>query len=171
MTDAPLALLFVCTGNSARSILAEALANADGAGRLRAFSAGSHPAGAVHPLALDLLAAEGLPVAGLASKPWDSFAGPGAPRLDAVVTVCDAAAGEACPFFPGAPVQAHWGLPDPAAATGDAAARQAAFAAAFRVLRGRIAALLARPAADLAPDALARTLREIGAEGLAGSQA
>lgn len=133
-------VLFLCTGNSARSILAEALMTRHGAGRLRAFSAGSHPTGVVHPLALDLLRAERLATEALRSKSWDEFAGPDAPALDAVITVCDRAAGEVCPLWPGHPASAHWGLPDPAAVIGPEAVRRAAFRHTFEALEQRIRA-------------------------------
>src|SRR5450432_151560 len=120
-------VLFICTGNSARSILAEGLMNAIGQGRFRAYSAGSHPKGAVHPLALQTLQSMGVATQGLRSKSWDEFAAPGAPPIDFVFTVCDQAAGEACPYWPGAPVTAHWGMPDPAAVEGDDAALAQAF--------------------------------------------
>jgi arsenate reductase (thioredoxin) len=150
--------LFLCTANSARSILAEAILNRDGAGRWRGYSAGSHPRGAVQPDALALLAARGLPTAALRSKGWDEFAGPGAPRLDLVVTVCDAAAGETCPIWPGAPVAAHWGIPDPAAEAGPGCA--AAFALAFARLERRIGGLLAL---DPAAPGFAAAVRALGA--------
>jgi protein-tyrosine-phosphatase len=133
-------VLFLCTGNSARSILAEALLNRDGDGRFRAFSAGSFPKGAVHPMALALLRDRGFPVEGLRSKSWDEFADAGAPPLDLIVTVCDNAAGEVCPIWPGKPARAHWGIADPAAVEG--AEQRAAFEEAYRLLDTRIAALL-----------------------------
>ncbi|WP_291843041.1 arsenate reductase ArsC [Maricaulis sp.] len=136
-----LTILVLCTGNSARSILAEALINARGDGRMRAVSAGSAPTGTPNPLALQTLAAHGLPTSGYRSKSWDEFAAPGAPELDAVITVCDSAAAEACPVWPGAPVRAHWGLPDPAAIADPEAARQA-FNDTFLELEARIVALL-----------------------------
>jgi arsenate reductase len=135
------AVLFLCTGNSARSILAEAILSRAGGGRFRAFSAGSHPKGAVHPLALELLAARGHDTGFARSKSWDEFAAAGAPAIDAVITVCDAAAGEVCPVWPGRPARAHWGLPDPAAVVEPEAARQA-FAATYGVLAERIGRLV-----------------------------
>src|SRR5579864_4190572 len=134
--------LFLCTGNSARSILAEALLNHRGKGRFRGYSAGSFPKGTVHPDALDLLRRLGLPTGGLRSKSWDEFAQPGAPVMDFVFTVCDQAAGEVCPIWPGTPVTAHWGIPDPAAVE-PAAERRAAFGAALQELQRRISAFAA----------------------------
>jgi protein-tyrosine-phosphatase len=133
-------VLFLCTGNSARSILAEAILNRIGAARFRAFSAGSMPRGAVHPLALALLAKLDYPTENLRSKSWDEFAGPDAPRMDFVITVCDDAAGEVCPAWPGQPMTAHWGMPDPAAVEGDPVAQAMAFADTYRMLENRIAA-------------------------------
>ena len=131
-------VLFLCTGNSARSILAEAYLNWAGKRRFRAFSAGSHPGGKVNPFALELLAAKGIPTVGLRSKSWDEFAAPGAPTLDLVVTVCDNAAGEICPIWPGQPVKEHWGVPDPAAVQGSDEDKRKAFLAAFTQLSGSI---------------------------------
>jgi arsenate reductase (thioredoxin) len=131
-------VLFLCTGNSARSILAESLINHWGQGGFRGFSAGSHPKGEVHPIALQLLQDMGLPTAGLYSKSWDAFAAPEAPILDFVFTVCDNAAGEACPYWPGQPITAHWGVPDPAAVEGSDAQKWFAFRTAFRALEHRI---------------------------------
>ena len=138
-------VLFLCTQNSARSILAESVLNRLGAGRFEAHSAGSRPAGRVNPGALELLAREGHPTAQLRSKSWDDFARPGAPQMDLVITVCDNAAGEACPVWPAAPARAHWPLPDPAAVAGTAA-RAAAFAAVYREIEARVGALIAEKA-------------------------
>ena len=139
-------ILFLCTGNSARSILAEAILNKVGADRFHAFSAGSHPKGTVHPAALKLLGELGYPTDGYRSKSWDEFAAPGAPPLDLVITVCDNAAGEVCPIWPGKPAKAHWGIPDPAAVEG--AEQREAFLAAYRSLEERIGKFLAAEAAD-----------------------
>ena len=160
----PWHILILCTGNSARSILAESLFNRLGAGRMVAHSAGSHPKGTVHPLALQLLQSEGMPIAGLRSKSWDEFAAPGAPRQDMVITVCDNAAGEVCPIWPGQPLVAHWGIADPAAATGSEAERRVAFRKAYDELAGRVRALLALP--EVARGALPSQadLRRIGRE-------
>jgi arsenate reductase len=138
-------VLFLCTGNSARSIMAEAMLNDPrlGRGRFRAFSAGSHPRGAVHPLALELLREHGVPVEGLRSKSWDDFAAPGAPPIDLVITVCDAAAAEECPVWPGRPATLHWSVPDPAAASGSDAERRQAFRDAMRLLRTHLERLVA----------------------------
>lgn len=155
-------VLFLCTGNSARSILAEVLLNELGAGRYRAYSAGSHPTGRVNPGALHKLAAEGHSVDGLASKSWDRFSGDGAPAIDIVITVCDNAAGESCPIWSGNPVQAHWGIPDPVYYD-DEEARQAAFDLAYDRLRRRIEAMLALPA-DLTGDDLRQALQQIQAQ-------
>ena len=135
-------VLFLCTGNSARSILAEAYLNWAGKGRFRAFSAGSHPGGRVNPLALELLEKENIPTKGLRSKSWDEFAAPGAPRMDYVFTVCDNAAGEVCPLWPGHPVKGHWGVADPAAVQGSDEEKRKAFLAAFTQLSSRIDAFL-----------------------------
>ena len=155
-------VLFLCTANSARSILAEQLLNAAGRGRFRAFSAGSHPGGRVNPLALEYLQAQGLPTAGLRSKSWDEFAQPGAPPLDFVFTVCDNAANEVCPIWPGQPVTAHWGLPDPAAVQGSDADKQKAFRDTFVALDRRIGLFTSLPIAGLDQLALARRVAEIG---------
>lgn len=162
MTGRPYTVLFLCTGNSARSILAEAILNRLGAGRFAAFSAGSQPKGAVHPAALHLLETLNHPTGGLRSKSWDEFAGPGAPPLDFVFTVCDNAAGEVCPIWPGQPVTAHWGLPDPAAVTGNDAEVAAAFNDAYRILTNRVSLFVALPLAELDRMTLQSRLRAIG---------
>ncbi len=155
-------VLFLCTGNSARSIFAEALIGRLGGGRFRGFSAGSHPKEAVHPLTLDLLESLGYETAGLRSKDWGEFARPGAPELDFVFTVCDKAAGETCPVWPGTPVTAHWGVPDPAAAEGDAMRRKAAFVSAYRALKRRIGLFVSLRIDELDRLALKRSVDEIG---------
>lgn len=155
-------VLFLCTGNSARSIIAESLLDAAGGGRFRAFSAGSHPKGEVHPLALQELKHAGLPTGGLRSKSWDEFSGSGAPVMDFVFTVCDSAAGEACPFWPGRPLTAHWGIEDPAAIAGPHLERQRAFAQALRFLKTRISLLTNLPIQSLDEMSLQAQLREIG---------
>jgi protein-tyrosine-phosphatase len=161
-TDRTYNVLFLCTGNSARSILGEALLNALGKGRLRGYSAGSHPAGRVNPFALELLAKNHYPTEGLRSKNWDEFAAPGAPPLDFVFTVCDNAAGEACPVWPGQPVTAHWGIADPAAVEGTDEDKRRAFLEAFVVLRRRIELFANLPVGKLDKLALQTRLREIG---------
>jgi len=155
-------VLFLCTGNSARSILAESILNKDGAGRFRAFSAGSQPKGEVNPLALQTLASFDYPTEGMRSKPWDEFAVADAPVMDFVFTVCDSAAGEACPVWPGQPMTAHWGIEDPAAVTGAEMERRAAFVKAFGYLRNRIAAFTALPVSSLDKATLRTRLVEIG---------
>lgn len=159
MSDRPANVLFLCTGNSARSILAEALLNRHGGGRFRALSAGSYPKGAVHPMALEVLREGGFPTAGLRSKSWDEFAGADAPTLDVIITVCDNAAGEVCPVWPGKPMTAHWGIEDPAAV--EEQDQRSAFALALRRLSGRIQALLDLPS-GLDPADLKAKLRGIG---------
>lgn len=156
-------ILVLCTGNSARSILGEVILNRLGAGRVTAFSAGSQPKGAVHPGALRLLAAKGIDASGLHSKSWNTFTGPDAPDIDLVITVCGSAAGEACPIFPGTPLRAHWGLPDPAAVTGEDAAVDAAFAQTWEWLTMRAEAFLALPFETMARDDLQARLAAIGA--------
>lgn len=155
-------VLILCTGNSARSILGEAMLAARGAGRLRAYSAGSRPKGVPHPGALRLLARQGIDTAPFASKSWDAFTGAGAPRIDVAITVCDNAAQESCPVFMGAPVKGHWGLPDPADATGSEAQVDAAFEATWAALETRVAALLDTRFEDLPPRDLAGLLTRIG---------
>ena len=162
MPDKIYNVLFLCTGNSARSIFAEALIGRLGGGRFRGFSAGSHPKEAVHPLTLELLESLGYETAGLRSKDWEEFARPGAPELDFVFTVCDKAAGETCPVWPGTPVTAHWGVPDPAAAEGDAMRRKAAFFSAYRALERRIGLFVNLRIDELDRLALKRSVEEIG---------
>ena len=162
MTDRIYNVLFLCTGNSARSILAEAILNQIGKGRFRAYSAGSHPAGQVNPYVLEMLAAQNLPVAELRSKSWDEFAAPGAPALDFVFTVCDNAAGEVCPVWPGQPVSAHWGIEDPAAVKGDDAARRHAVHTALQLLNRRISVFINLPFAKLDKMALKQEVDSIG---------
>jgi arsenate reductase len=159
-------VLFVCTGISARSILAEAAINhaAIGGGKFRGFSAGSHPKSAVHPLALDLLQQQHLPTEGLRSKSWQEFSRPGAPTLDFVITVCDHAAAETCPVWPGQPMTAHWGVPDPAIVEGSDVDKRKAFRDAFLVLRRRIELFASLPFDKLSGLALRERVREIGRE-------
>ena len=155
-------VLFLCTGNSARSILSEAILNQRGRGRFKAFSAGSHPTGRVNPFALDLLGRMKIPTEGLRSKSWDEFAVPGAPELDFVFTVCDNAAGEVCPYWPGQPMTAHWGTPDPAGIEGSEMAKTDAFREAFRVLERRIGLSTSLPIASLDRLSLSQKVRDIG---------
>lgn len=155
-------VLFLCTGNSARSILAEAILNEAGSGRFRAFSAGSQPKGEVHPLALDRLRKAGLAADGYRSKSWSEFAVPGAPVMDFVFTVCDNAAHEVCPVWPGQPLTVPWGIPDPAAVTGAEEERQRAFLAAYLQLQGRIQRFLSLPLASLDRLSLRQRLIDIG---------
>ena len=155
-------VLFLCTGNSARSILAEAYFNYQGDRRLRAYSAGSHPAGKVSPFALELLEKNRIITEGLRSKSWDEFARPGAPQLDFVFTVCDNAAGEACPLWPGQPITAHWGVADPAAVQGSDEERRRAFLDAFTQLSTRIRLFLKLPLEKLERQVLLQKLRDIG---------
>lgn len=166
MITRPYNVLFLCTGNSARSILGEAILNhlIECSGRFRGFSAGSHPKGAVHPLTLELLNEFGVPTENLRSKSWDEFAAPGAPRMDFVFTVCDQAAGEPCPYWPGQPMTAHWGLPDPVAVTGDDATRKRAFRETLMVLRRRLELFIALPLDKLDRMTLQRQLHGIGAQ-------
>ncbi len=164
MSDQPLNVLFLCTGNSARSILAESLLNSlpISQGRFRAYSAGSHPSGTVNPFAIELLARNHLPTEGLRSKSWDEFAQPGAPKLDFVFTVCDNAAGEVCPVWPGQPMTAHWGVPDPAAVEGTDDEKRKAFFLAFNQLRNRINLFANLPIAKLDRMKLQQALNDIG---------
>ena len=162
MSDRIYNVLFLCTGNSARSILAEAYLTSAGAGRFRAYSAGSHPRGEVNPLALKVLREAGLPHEGYRSKSWDEFAAPGAPELDFVFTVCDNAAGEACPIWPGQPMSAHWGIEDPAAVEGTAFEKEAAFVTALRYMGNRINAFINLPIASIDRMSLKSRLQHIG---------
>jgi arsenate reductase len=162
MTDHVYNVLFLCTGNSARSILAECILNREGKGRFRGFSAGSHPKGQVHPFAIELLKKLNHPTAGLRSKDWEEFARPDAPAMDFVFTVCDNAANEVCPVWPGQPMTAHWGLPDPAAVEGTEAERHLAFADAYRMLHNRISIFTNLPMRSLDRLALQKRLDEIG---------
>ncbi|HEV7269524.1 arsenate reductase ArsC [Pseudoxanthomonas sp.] len=161
--DRPYNLLFLCTGNSARSILAEALANQLAKGRFHAYSAGSHPRGHVHPMALQVLEEAGIATDGLRSKPWDEFAAPGAPAMDLIITVCDKAAGEACPLWPGHPVTAHWGIEDPASVAGSQEQVHKAFGKALQLLQHRLSLLMALKPEALDRLALETRVREIGA--------
>ena len=162
MADKSYNVLFLCTGNSARSIIAECVLNRLGRGRFHAFSAGSFPKGEVHPYALELLARQNYPTQTLRSKSWNEFAAPGAPPLDFVFTVCDNAAGEVCPVWPGQPMTAHWGVPDPATAEGTAAERHLAFADTLRMLTNRIGIFVNLPLASLDRLTLQKRLDEIG---------
>jgi protein-tyrosine-phosphatase len=162
MTEKRYNVLFLCTGNSARSILAECVLNRLGRGRFTAYSAGSFPKGEVHPYALDLLRRQNFATDKLRSKSWDEFAAPDAPQLDFVFTVCDNAAGEACPIWPGQPMTAHWGLPDPAAAEGNEAERRLAFAETLRMLNNRISTFVSLPLKSLDKLSLQKRLNEIG---------
>jgi protein-tyrosine-phosphatase len=162
MTDQPRTVLFLCTGNSARSIMAEVLLNQMSHGRFKAFSAGSQPAGKVNPFSVETLRHLGMPVEGLRSKAWDEFAAPGAPPIDFVITVCDNAAGEVCPVWPGRPVTAHWGVEDPAAVEGSDEDKRRAFRHAAAILGRRIELFLALPLEKLDLSALKGKVREIG---------
>ncbi|KQO85892.1 arsenate reductase ArsC [Methylobacterium sp. Leaf91] len=162
MPDRVYNVLFLCTGNSARSILAESMLHKEGQGRFRAFSAGSKPKAGVNPLAIQVLSETEYPTEGLRSKSWEEFAGPDAPVMDFVFTVCDNAAGEACPYWPGQPVTAHWGIEDPASVEGTDLERKTAFVTAQRYLKNRIAAFVALPLASLDGVALSAKVREIG---------
>ena len=160
--ERPYNVLFLCTGNSARSIMAESILREIGAGRFNAYSAGSTPKGAVHPLALELLASRRMPIEGLSSKGWDVFAAPGAPALDFVITVCDNAAGEVCPIWPGVPMTAHWSIPDPAAVEGSEEVRRRAFSDACHMLLTRIRLFASLPLSKLDRLATQRSMDDIG---------
>ena len=162
----PYNILVLCTGNSARSIIGEALFNTMGAGRFKAYSAGSHPTGKVNPFAIEQVQALGYPVENLRSKSWDEFAAPGAPELDFVVTVCDKAAGEICPFWPGQPVTAHWGFPDPAAVEGSDDEKREAFRQTVRQIRTRVQLFLSLPLETLDRMAIENRMRAIGKQPL-----
>ncbi|MDD3353595.1 arsenate reductase ArsC [Zoogloea sp.] len=162
MSDRIFNVLFLCTGNSARSILAETLLNHLGKGRFRAYSAGSHPSGEVNPLVLELLNQQGMPVDGLRSKSWDEFATPDSPALDFVFTVCDNAAGEVCPVWPGQPMTAHWGIEDPAAVEGSDAVKREAVSTAYRLLSRRLSLFLNLPIQKLNGLSLQQHLDDIG---------
>ena len=162
MSDRVYNVLFLCTGNSARSILAESILRKDGNGRFRAFSAGSQPKGDVHPIALCVLESMNYPTDGLRSKTWEEFAVPDAPVMDFVFTVCDNAAGESCPIWPGQPMTAHWGIEDPAAIEGSDIQRETAFVSAFRFMKNRIVAFTALPLGSIDAMALGTKLRDIG---------
>ncbi len=162
MSDRVYNVLFLCTGNTARSILAEGILRQAGASHFNAFSAGSQPKGTVNPFALKTLAAYGYPIDGYRSKNWNEYAGPGAPKMDFVFTVCDSAAGEACPYWPGQPITAHWGIEDPAAVNGSDIEKERAFNQAFRFLRNRIQAFVSLPLKSIDHLALETRLNEIG---------
>jgi arsenate reductase len=162
MADRPYNVLFLCTGNTARSILAEGILRKDGAGRFNAYSAGSQPKGTVNPFALKVLRSFEYPIEGYRSKSWDEFTGPNAPAMDFIFTVCDSAAGEACPVWPGHPASAHWGIEDPASVQGTDIEKERAFVQAFRYLKNRISAFLALPVTSLDEVALTHHLQEIG---------
>ena len=162
MPDHPYNVLFLCTGNSARSIIAEAILNREGRGHFRAFSAGSHPKGQVHPYTLDLLRQMHFEVSQFRSKSWNEFAKPDAPKLDFVFTVCDDAANEPCPYWPGQPMTAHWGLPDPAVATGTEAEIRLAFADTYRMLNNRISIFVSLPLSKIDKLSLQKRLDSIG---------
>ncbi|MCO5975367.1 arsenate reductase ArsC [Ideonella oryzae] len=162
MNDKVYNVLFVCTGNSARSIIAEGLLNEMGGGRFRAWSAGSHPKGTVHPMALAVLAEHRIPTDGFRSKSWEEFAQPEAPQMDFVFTVCDQAAGEVCPVWPGQPMTAHWGMPDPAAVQGDANTQRRAFLDTFVTMQRRLRLMLSLPLASLDALAIKKEIKDIG---------
>ncbi len=163
MSDKVYNVLFLCTGNSARSILAESILQQEGEGRFQAFSAGSQPKSEPHPLALELLQQLEHPLDGLRSKSWDEFAGDDAPQMDFIITVCDNAAGETCPVWPGKPASAHWGIPDPAAATGSEDQQRRAFAQAYARMSARIVKFTGLKFGELGPAKLKKKLAEIGA--------
>ena len=163
MSDKTYNVLFLCTGNSARSVLAETILNHMGKGRFKAYSAGSHPNGQVNPYAIKYLQQQGLPTEGLRSKSWDEFAGADAPHFDFIITVCDNAAGEVCPIWPGKPTSGHWGIEDPASVEGTDAEKLAAFSHAFTLMNRRISLLTSLPDAKLEAQAIKQELQQIGA--------
>jgi len=172
MTDGKIYnVLFLCTGNSARSIMAECILNREGMGRFKGYSAGSHPKGEVHPFARDLLQRQNHPVDGLRSKSWDEFAVDGAPEMHFVFTVCDDAAAETCPVWPGQPMSAHWGVPDPAVATGTEAERRLAFSETYRMLTNRISIFVNLPLSSIDKLALQERLDSIGRKATEPAQA
>jgi arsenate reductase (thioredoxin) len=162
MADTPYNVLFLCTGNSARSIMAEVILNQLGRGRFKAYSAGSHPSGKINPFSVEILTGVGLRTEGLRSKSWDEFARPGAPQMDFIFTVCDNAAGEICPIWPGKPMTAHWGVADPATVEGTDEQKRAAFREAAAILRRRIELLVNLPIAKLGQLTIHSKLKEIG---------
>ncbi|GIZ53092.1 arsenate reductase ArsC [Noviherbaspirillum aridicola] len=164
MSDESFNILFLCTGNSARSIMAEALASTMGRGRFSGFSAGSKPGGRVNPFAIEQVRKTGYPVENLRSKSWDEFAGPDAPQMDFIITVCDNAAGEACPVWPGHPATAHWGFEDPAAVEGSDEEKRAAFERIFRQIMFRMNSFVSLPLATLEKHAIQQAMREIGTQ-------
>ncbi|CAN5360095.1 hypothetical protein BH10PSE7_BH10PSE7_25400 [soil metagenome] len=162
MPDKAYNVLFLCTGNSARSIMAEAILNREGAGKFKGFSAGSHPKGAIHPYTIELLQKLNHPTKDLRSKDWDEFSKEGAPKFSFVFTLCDDAANEPCPVWPGQPMTAHWGMPDPAAVEGKEAEKRLAFAETYRMLRNRLSAFVSLPIASLDRLSLQQQLVDIG---------
>jgi arsenate reductase len=162
MSDRKYNVLFLCTGNSARSIMAESILKSVGAGRFNAYSAGSHPTGKVNPMALELLRSTRMPTEALTSKAWERFAEPSAPQLDFVITVCDNAAGEVCPVWPGQPMTAHWGVPDPATVEGSDEDKRKAFSEACRILLNRIRIFVSLPLAKLDKLSLQKKLDDLG---------
>jgi arsenate reductase len=162
MNDKTYNVLFLCTGNSARSIMAEALVTVMGEGRFRGFSAGSKPTGRVNSFAIEQVKQAGYPVADLRSKSWDEFAAPDAPRMDFIITVCDNAAGETCPYWPGRPATAHWGFEDPAAVEGTDEKKRAAFATAFAQIKRRMQAFVSLPLDEIEEDDIVEAMRKIG---------
>lgn len=162
MTDKTYNVLVLCTGNSARSIMAEALINTMGKGRFHAYSAGSQPAGKVNPFAIEQVASTGYPIDNLRSKSWDEFAQPGAPQMDFILTVCDNAAGEVCPVWPGQPISAHWGFEDPAVVEGSDEIKRAAFNKVFRQILGRVQVFVNLPLSMLDKTAIEREMQAIG---------